>query len=99
MFKEKIFISEKSVHKRFNDLLVGYLPTMVIIVLMSMLFAACSATKYLKKDEYLLKSYEIKADESEVTDFDLDSYVKQKPNKRILRLPIYANIMQISTTW
>lgn len=64
----------------------------IFVAFVSLLFSSCSASKYLKDDEYLLKSYEIKTDDKKVTDFSLDSYVKQKPNKRILRIPIYANI-------
>ncbi len=62
------------------------------VILMLLVTASCSPTKYLAKDEHLLKKYEIKADDKTVLDFSLETYVKQKPNKRLFNIPLYARI-------
>ncbi len=83
-------------HRRFlynNVLKYKWLYVLLVIFL-----ASCSPTKYLKENEYLLKKYEInidKKDDKIVSDFSLDSYVRQKPNKQILGVPIYARIYNL----
>jgi len=53
---------------------------------------ACSPTKYLKDGEYLLKGYSVETDDKDVMKYYPEDYVRQKPNKKIFRIPIYANI-------
>jgi len=58
-------------------------------------FFACSPTKYLPEGEYLLESYKIKTDNNEILKLEIDNYIKQKPNKRILGVPVYARIYNL----
>ncbi len=67
----------------------------VILFVLATLFFACSPTKYIPKGEYYLESYKIKADNNKVLSFEIDDYVKQKPNKKILGVPIYARIYNL----
>ncbi len=76
----------------FNVKIKKYYDLKLLVVLILVFTASCSPTKYLAKDEYLLKKYEIKTDDKQVLDFSLDSYVKQKPNKQIFNFPIYVGI-------
>jgi len=46
--------------------------------------ASCNPTKYVPKDEYLLSSYEVKIDNRSISKEQLKSYVRQKPNKKIV---------------
>ncbi len=58
---------------------------------------SCRVTKYVPEDEYLLNGYKI---ESEKGDFDkrqLNEYIKQKPNKRILFWKFYLSLYNLST--
>ncbi len=70
----------------------------LLYLFLPLLISSCSPTKYLKKGEYLLKTYEIELDEKDdkaIADFSLESYVRQKPNKQIFSFPIYASIYNV----
>jgi hypothetical protein len=63
------------------------------ILLALVLFGfSCSPTKYLKEGEHFLKGYEIKTDDKKVLNYYPDDFVKQKPNKKVLRFYPYASI-------
>ena len=66
-----------------------------LIVLFSVFLFSCSPTKYVPKGEHFLQSYEIKTDNKATNDFGLDSYIKQKPNKKIFGVFLYARIYNI----
>ena len=69
----------------------------ITIILVSVLLLSCRVTKYLPEDEYLLHNYKI---ESEKGDFDkrqLNEYIKQKPNKRILSWRFYLSLYNLSS--
>ena len=69
-------------------------------------FSSCSSTKYVPKDQYLLKSVKVKS-ESNYHDFNtlaLHSYVRQMPNSRwfsLYKLPlaVYSLSGRDSTKW
>jgi len=61
--------------KRFSFFL---LPSSLFILL------SCNPTKYVPQNEYLLNSYEIRIDNKDVNKEQLKSYVRQKPNKKIV---------------
>lgn len=50
------------------------------------LLSGCSPTKYVKPDELFLKKQSIKVDTRKIDKDNLESLVKQKPNKKILGL-------------
>ena len=66
--------------------------TYLLLFTSSFLFYACSPTKYISEGEYLLSSYKIKSDNNDVLTLEVDDYIKQKPNKKLLGLPVYASI-------
>ena len=49
-------------------------------------------------ENYLLNKYKVKVDEGEVDSKELDSYVKPKPNKRILGTKFYLGLYNLSGT-
>ncbi len=65
---------------------------MVILVLAS----SCRVTKYVPENEYLLKKYELKGEGKKINKEELSSYVKQKPNKRILGLKFHLGVYSLS---
>ncbi len=65
------------------------------LLFVALYFFSCSPTKYIPEGEYLLESYKIKADNNEVLNFEIDDYIKQKPNKKILGVPVYARIYNL----
>ncbi|MBN2756344.1 MAG: BamA/TamA family outer membrane protein [Bacteroidales bacterium] len=66
-----------------------------VIVFITILLFSCSPTKYVPKEEFFLQNYEVKTDNKSVLDFGLDSYVKQKPNKKIFGFYPYARIYNL----
>jgi len=57
-----------------------------LLVLFILSFSQCTSTRKLKENQYLLKKNKIIGDKSILTNAELLSYVKQKPNKKILSL-------------
>jgi len=57
-----------------------------LLILIFILFSQCSPTRKLQENQYLLKKNKIQGDKSILTNAELLSYVKQKPNKKILNL-------------
>jgi len=56
---------------------------------------SCSPTKYIPEGEYFLKEYKLNSDNKEVLNFAIDDYVKQKPNKKVLGVYIYARVYNL----
>ncbi len=48
------------------------------------MLGACNPTRYVSQGEYLLDSYAIESDNKTIKNDQLKSYVRQKPNKRII---------------
>jgi len=63
---------------------------------MILLFSSCKPTKYVAEDDYLLDRYRLKIEESSVDQKELDSYVKPKPNKKILGVRFYLGLYNLS---
>lgn len=59
-----------------------YLYTGLLIVAT---ISSCNSTKYVPKDKYLLDRNILNIDNKTVNKTELESFIKQKPNKRILR--------------
>lgn len=76
-------------HRKFPAsglaLLIGFL-----------LLAACNPTRYVGQDKYLLDKYRIRIEEGHVNQKELDSYVKPKPNKKILGVKFYLGLYNLS---
>ena len=79
-----------------------------IAVLCSFLFLlflyACSSTKYIPENEYLLQDVAIKVDAKDITYFDLEPYLKQKPNFKtfeVFQFPLFMYNLsgEDSTKW
>ncbi len=66
-----------------------------IINIILILNYSCNSTKYLEKNEYLLKSYKINCVDKNIKPADFESYVKQKPNKSFIGVPLYLNIYNL----
>ena len=58
---------------------------------------SCSAVKNLNKNEYLLEKNIILKDQKELINDPLYLLLKGKPNKKIIGIPIQANIYNLST--
>ncbi|MGM0406455.1 MAG: BamA/TamA family outer membrane protein [Bacteroidota bacterium] len=72
-----------------------------LIVLFIAIFSSCSPIKYVPEDEYLLDRYRVKIDKGtakkeKIKKEELKSFVKQKPNKRILGLRFHLGLYNLS---
>ena len=61
-----------------------------------LLLSACNTTKYVAENEFLLDKYKLKIEEGQVDQKELDSYVKPKPNKKILGVKFYLGLYNLS---
>ena len=73
------------------------------IVILSTI-SSCSTTKYVPKDQYLLKTVKIKAAIPDVNNEELKSYLRQTPNNTILgfwplKLGFYSASEEDLTKW
>jgi outer membrane protein assembly factor BamA len=75
-----------------------------ILVLVLVSLVACHTTKYVPKDQYLLRKVKIKTDRAEIKGGDLSIYLNQVPNERFLglmdmNLAIYNLSGQDTSKW
>jgi len=70
----RVFLKSKIFNSQFSILI--YLFVLIF-------FSSCNPTKYVPQGEYLLDSYEVKIDNKTIAKDQLNSYIRQKPNKRI----------------
>ena len=71
------------------------LHSFILLVLITGLFA-CNPVKHVSEGDYLLDKYEVGVDESEVDKKELDTYVKPKPNRKILGYKFYLGLYNLS---
>ena len=57
-------------------------PIHVLFLLLVLLLASCSATKYVPSGQYLLDNVHIRSDNKDVKSSDLSLYVRQNPNSK-----------------
>jgi len=58
---------------------------------------SCRATKYIPEDEYLLHDYKIETEDGDFEKKELNDYIKQKPNKRIIFWRFYLSLYNLSS--
>jgi outer membrane protein assembly factor BamA len=83
--------------EKFSDCKFKHFLLLCFIILIA--FPACKTTKHVPEDEYLLKGYEveIEADGANIDKKELKSYIKQKPNRKILGLKFPLFIYSLSS--
>lgn len=60
------------------------------------MLSSCSTTKYVPEDEYLLDDYSIKIDNGKIKKDELENYIRQKPNKKILGFKFHLGLYNLS---
>ncbi|MBU8891641.1 MAG: outer membrane protein assembly factor [Bacteroidales bacterium] len=68
----------------------------LLVIFISLVVSSCSPVKYVSDDEYLLDRYRIKVKEGKIKTEELKSYVRQKPNKRILGIRFHLWLYNLS---
>ncbi|MCB8995196.1 MAG: BamA/TamA family outer membrane protein [Bacteroidales bacterium] len=83
------------VENRKSGLCISRAILPVIFIAVGMLYS-CGSTKYVPKDKYLLDKYQIKSGNSKLDEEELATYIKQKPNKKILGLKFHLSVYNLS---
>jgi outer membrane translocation and assembly module TamA len=71
--------TKSKINKRFYIRIIG-----LLWLLFS--FNSCSVKKYLKENEYLVERNVIKHDNLKIDQSELNSFIRQKPNRKILKI-------------
>jgi outer membrane protein assembly factor BamA len=71
-------------------------PLIAIFLILTGILSSCGSAKYVPQDKYLLDKYQIKTESKKLNQDDLSSYVKQKPNKKILGLKFHLSVYNLS---
>jgi outer membrane protein assembly factor BamA len=79
------------VHHRFRS----RIPALLFLALL-LIIASCNSTKYVPEDGHLLDKYKLNVDDPAVKTRDLDSYIKPKPNKKVLGAKFYLGLYNMS---
>ena len=68
----------------------------ILIFIASSLLFSCKATKYVPENQHLLKKYKIEVDNKKVKKGELDNFVRQRPNKKILGIRFFLGLYNLS---
>lgn len=64
----------------------------VFLIILSLVVHSCSPLKHVPEDMALLTEMSIKCNDKEISSSELDSYKRQKPNRRFLGISIYLRL-------
>jgi len=82
---------------KFNSLLRTKVYHITIIVFSFLFITGCNTTKYLKENEYLLDKNILLINNDKGKEIELNPYILQKPNNRLLKSPIGLHIYNLGT--
>jgi len=68
----------------------------LLTVIFALLISSCNPLGKLKKNEYLLFRNVIKIDNKKVNQDDINTYIKQQPNRRILGIRFHLGVYNIA---
>ncbi len=57
-----------------------------VVVFFAIFFSSCNVNKYLKENEFLLQKSSIKQNGTSIDHSELEAFIRQKPNRKILKL-------------
>lgn len=69
----------------------------LLFIIISVLFFSCRATKYVPEEEYLLNNYKIETEDEDFEKKELNQYIKQKANKKIIFWRFYLSLYNLSS--
>ncbi|MDC6354613.1 MULTISPECIES: BamA/TamA family outer membrane protein [unclassified Robiginitalea] len=72
------------------------LPAKIGLILLCLVICSCNALKRVEEDEQLLTEYSIHADGEKITDPLVNSLVLQKPNSRLLGIPLRLHLYNLA---
>ncbi|MDM9632765.1 BamA/TamA family outer membrane protein [Robiginitalea aurantiaca] len=72
------------------------LPAKIGLFLVGLSFFSCNVLKRVEPDELLLTDFEVYADSVKTTNSDVQSLVSQKPNSRVLGIPLKLHLYNLA---
>lgn len=78
-----------------NKIKFSYSWWIVSLIVISAL-SSCRSTKYVPENQYLLKGYKIEVDNRKIKKDELDKFVRQRPNKKILGVRVFLGVYNMS---
>lgn len=70
----------------------------IFLLFLAFIFGSCSTTRYIPEGKYLLDKYEIKTDNRKIKKEEVNNYIRQNPNKRILGFKFHLFLYNLSNT-
>lgn len=71
----------------------------VVIPVLTLIASSCSITKHVPDGKYLLNSSTINVSSKDVKPADLETYLRQKPNKRIIGMRVHLRIYSLANPY
>ena len=69
----------------------------ILIILSGLLLSRCNPARHLEEHQYLLSKNKVLVDGKNTKDRELHNFIKQKPNKKFLKLfPVYLGLYNLS---
>lgn len=68
----------------------------ILVLAVSSIFFSCKPTKYVPENQYLFRKHKIEIDNKRFKKDELDSYVRQRPNKKLLGVRFYLGVYNLS---
>jgi outer membrane protein assembly factor BamA len=72
------------------------LPAKLGLFLVGLSFFSCNVLKRVEPDELLLTDFEVYADSAKITDSEVESLVAQKPNSKVLGVPLKLHVYNLA---
>ena len=72
------------------------LPAKIGLILVGLSFFSCNSLKRVEPDELLLTDFEIYADSVKTSNSDVESLVSQKPNSKVLGIPLKLHVYNLA---
>jgi outer membrane protein assembly factor BamA len=72
------------------------IPSSVVII--AFFLYSCSSTRRVPEDKYLLNRYKTENNNKDIDKNEVESYIRPKPNKRVLGLKFYLGLYNLSGT-
>ena len=71
-------------------------PLLPVILILCVLMYSCGSAKYVPQGKFLLDKYQIRTESKKINQDELKTYIKQKPNKKILGLKFHLSVYNLS---
>ena len=82
--------------KKNRELIIRAKQQFVTVIFFLGTIYSCSSTKFVPEGKYLLDNYRVNLNKSEINKEEFLSYIKPKPNKRILGLKFHLSLYNLS---